>query len=437
MKILLVNPIQNQTKLRKNLFLASYNKLLRHIPLNLAQLIALAPKEYDINIVDESQTCEINFNEKYDLVAISTITINAYRAYEIADIFRKKNIPVVLGGYHPSALPHEAKQHADSVVIGEAELTWPKLLKDFESGKMKTFYSQLNPVDPSLIPMAYRGSLKGYLPSNNVQATRGCPNRCEFCAIQKVEGSTLRKRPIENVVEEIKKIESSFFSFYDPSLTNDKEYTKTLFREIECLNKHFVCHGNIDMLTRDEELIKISAKAGCLAWFIGFESISQDSLDSISKKNLVKNYEKGIKKIRKYGIKVKGLFMFGFDNDTKDIFGRTLKAIKEWKIDSADFAILTPYPGTKIYERLDQEGRILTKDWSKYNFYNVVFQPKKMSKEELLQRTMDFIKNYYSLSSTFNRILYKGNLNLAGFKYNMIQNLHDRNLWLSYQKSTS
>ena len=220
---------------------------------------------------------------------------------------------MVLGGYHASALPDEAKKHADSVVTGEAELNWPKLLRDFENREIKPFYRQNKPVDPKLIPSPYRGSIDDYCPCIDVQATRGCPIGCEFCSIKNVEGKYYRKRPIETVIEEIKSLKNTSFSFSDPTLTIDVEYTKSLFKEMIGLKKRFVCHGNVNILNEDEELIKLSKKAGCQAWFIGFESINQESLNSVKKKNTVKIYEEAVKKIHKHNVAIKGLFIFGFD----------------------------------------------------------------------------------------------------------------------------
>jgi radical SAM superfamily enzyme YgiQ (UPF0313 family) len=349
--------------------------------------------------------------------------MHALRAYKIADEFRKKGVTVILGGYHPSLMPDEAKKHADSVVIGEAEITWPQLLKDFEKGELKSFYRQQKPVDPKIIPVVNRDQGKRYLSGADIQATRGCPYRCDFCSIQYIEGHRFRKRPIENVIEEIKALKNPFFYFYDSSLTIDNEYTKSLFMEMKGLKKRFACYGNINTLNEDEELIRLSKEAGCYTWYIGFESISQESLDSVRKRNKVEKYSSGIKKIRKYGLQVAGLFMFGFDGDKPDIFNKTLKAIKGWKIDLADFNILTPFPGTLVFKNLDQEGRILTKDWSKYTSRNVVFKPKYMTPKELYEGTRTVAENFYSLNYTMKRIFHNGNLDFSRFLNKLRLNL--------------
>lgn len=256
-----------------------------------------------------------------------------------------------------------------------------------------------------------------------VQATRGCPHRCGFCCVQNVEGSRVRKRPIEDVIEEIKSIKSSFFFFADASLTIDPEYTKALFQEMQGLNKHFECFGNLDVLDEDEELLRMSKDAGCTSWLIGFESISQQNLDSVDKKtNKVKQYSAAVKKIRKYGILVKGSFIFGFDYDTPRIFHDTLKAVYEWKIDMAVFLILTPFPGTPLFNMFEKEGRILTKDWSKYDYGHVVFEPKNMSKDELWHKTRFVAKEFFSISNAARRVLDNPCFSFCNFKNKVINN---------------
>ncbi len=410
----------------RKLYSLNIGKIIKRAPLTFAQLIALTPNYYEMKIVDERIGDNIDFNEKYDLVGISSLTYCANHAYEVADRFRSKGIPVVIGGYHASTLPEEAKEHADSVLVGEAELSWPQLLKDFENGKLKPFYKQDKPVDPRLISYSYRGSINDYYPCGDVQATRGCPYGCEFCSIQNVEGPYYRKRPIENVIEEIKSLKNTLFAFYDPSLTIDVEYTKLLFKEMIGLKKRFLCHGNVNVLNENEDLIELSKKAGCQAWFIGFESINQKNLDSVKKKNKVEYYEEAVKKIRKHGVAVKGLFMFGFDADTLDSFPTTLKFIKKLKLDVAYFSVLTPLPGTPVFKRYGEENRLLTKDWSEYDWNNVVFEPKNMTREALYNNTRAVVKNYYSYFNMLRRTIDNGNLDFARFKTKLGINLLDR-----------
>ena len=379
------------------------------------QLAAITPNKHSVELIDERYK-KINFSGSYDLVGISCLTYNAPRAYEVADEFRRRDVKVVLGGYHPSALPEEAKQHADAVVIGEAEYSLPQLLTDLEKGELKPFYRSKKFVDPNEIPSADHQIRVESPFIESVQATRGCPNQCQFCAIKEIEGCILRSRPIENVIEEIKSINKKRLFFADASLTINPSYSKSLFKEMKELNKKFDCCGNINVLAKDDEFLKLASEAGCELIQVGFESISQKSIDDINKKtNKVEEYAKAIRKIEDYGIMVMGLFIFGFDKDAQDIFTKTLDAVNEWNIDRAFFFILTPYPGTNIFHKLDEEGRILTKDWSKYTQMQVVFQPKNMTIDELSTGTKRVIEDFHSISNSLRRCFNDDDLSLTRF----------------------
>jgi radical SAM superfamily enzyme YgiQ (UPF0313 family) len=227
-------------------------------------------------------------------------------------------------------------------------------------------------------------------------------------------GRKLRSRPIPQVVAELKKIPNRVLIFRDPSLTINPEYSKKLFKEMRTLRKKWIANGNINLLRRDEEFLNMARKAGCIAWFVGFESISPESLKEAHKvSNKAEEYEKAIHTVRRHGMAIVGGFIFGFDADTPDIFDTTLEAIQNWQIDACEFNILTPYPGTPIYTRLEKEGRLLNKDWSKYTQANVVYQPKNMTPKELLDGTKKVIRDYYSVPEMLKRI--SGNLFLSRF----------------------
>ena len=380
-----------------------------HPSLTLEQLAAITPNQYDLEIID-GRYQQINYNWDGDIVGISSRTVAANNAYKIADEFRRRGKKVVLGGFHPSFLPMEAIQHADSVVVGEAEISWPQLLKDFEQGNMKRFYYS-DPVDPKIIPPAKRIKRKHNLVSAPIQATRGCPYNCSFCPIYKVQGLKLRTRPIDNIIEEIKTIPSKYLFFVDNSLTIKPDFTKQLFRKMIGLNKKFSCYGNVNALAKDEELLKIASEAGCEIWILGFESVSQETINDIGKPtNIVKNYNTTIKKIHDYGMMIQGLFILGFDTDTPDVFDNTLNSIDNWELDKAGFAILTPFPGTSLFEKLEKENRIISKDWSKYNLKNVVFQPKNMTPEELFNGTNRILNKFYTVPHLIKRSLQDENI---------------------------
>ncbi|MCX6666136.1 MAG: radical SAM protein [Euryarchaeota archaeon] len=383
----------------------------------------LTPEDHMVEIIEEKFN-KINFDKGYDLVGISCFTCNVKRGYEIADKFRCQGIPVVLGGYHPSALPLEAKTHADSVVIGEAELVWPQLLIDLENKTLKPFYKSNKYVDPKFIPPAKRINQRNPIFAS-IQASRGCPNSCKFCAMHNIEGPQFRPRCIDSIIDEIRSIKCKNLFFVDSSLTINPRFSKSLFKEMIGLNKKFECFGNMNVLTKDDELLDLASKAGCIRWLVGIESISQETIDSMKKgTNKVKEYEIAIQKIKDHGMLVTGLFMFGFDNDTPDIFNRTLQAMNELNLDSASFSIVTPYPGTQLFNEMEAEGRILTKDWAKYTEGNVVFKPKNMSEEELLQGIKKAAMKYYSFSCSLRRCLRSKNLS-----FNLILKKVSRNFF--------
>jgi radical SAM superfamily enzyme YgiQ (UPF0313 family) len=359
------------------------------------QLAAVTPSHHILTIQEGNRT--IDFDANYDIVHINFKTALAPRAYEIADIFRKKGKRVVMSGYHPSALPDEAKQHADSVIVGDAVTLWPVVVKNLEAGNLQSFYTATDTSDSLVLPSTHTIKLNSVQLTNSIEATRGCPYKCDFCQDANIRGgSVFRTRPIGNIIEEIASLQQKIFFFTDFSLTIDLAYTKELFRHMKGLKKKFICGGNVDVLTEDEELLRVSHEAGCIEWISGFETFSQESLNGAHKKtNIVEDYGRAVKKIHKYKMAVFGTFVLGFDEDTPDIFKMMQTHIGKLGIDAVNFAILTPYPGTPLFNRLEKEGRILTKDWSKYNRKNVVFQPKNMTKKELEEGFRN-ITHYFS-----------------------------------------
>jgi len=399
MKLLLIQPsyaLGNGSlhKFKIKLFSTPY--------ITLQQIATITPEKHTIEIVDETFQ-KVNFNKEYDLVGITSCTPSAYRAYEIADRFRKLGTQVVLGGYHPSALPKEAKQHADSVVIGEAENSWPVLLEDLENNRLKELYHSKKPTDLSNLPPIRRDIGQKNFSAARIEATRGCPKRCEFCSISnsKIGWHVFRKKPIKNVIKEINLIPQKFLNFCDTSLTIDTEYTISLFKEMKNLNKRFVCYGNSNILNKNEKILKLANEAGCILWNIGFDSVSQEALNYAGKgTNKVEEYASVVKKIHNYGMAVIAQFIFGFDAENKDIFDITIDTINKIKVDIPAPNILTPFPGTPLYDRLKREGRIINEDWQKYDLTHVVFEPKNMSPKELQDgyyRVVEMFHNYPNL----------------------------------------
>lgn len=347
------------------------------------QLAAVTPQPHTVMIAEGNQA--IDFNAAYDVVHINFKTALARTVYDIADGFRDKGAIVVLSGYHPSALPEEAKQHADAVIVGDAITLWPVVVKDIEDNRLQPFYRSDGSCDSLILPSTKNVHTPGYQFVNAIEATRGCPQRCDFCQDSNVrDGALFRARPIEDVIEEIASLRQKIFFFTDFSLTIDLSYTKELFRRMRGIGKKFICGGNVDVLATDDELLRLAHDAGCIEWISGFETFTQEALEHVHKKtNLVEEYAVVVKKIHHHKMAVFGTFVVGFDEDTPAIFPAMQAHIRDLGLDAVNFAVLTPYPGTPLFQRLEREGRILTRDWSKYNRETVVFSPKSMSKEEL------------------------------------------------------
>jgi radical SAM superfamily enzyme YgiQ (UPF0313 family) len=372
--------------------------------LSLEQIAALTPPEHDVTILN-TKIQTIDYTRPYDLVGLSLLTCTANRGYTIADTFRARGVPVVLGGWHPSAMPQEAKTHADTVVIGEAELVWGQLLSDLQQGTLKPYYQADRLATGDEIPAPRRIGVRSYGPTS-IQATRGCPTNCWFCCQHVIEGVHFRPRRINAVIDEMTTIPNKMLHFIDSSQTINPPYSKDLFRAMKPLGKQFECYGNINVLAKDDDLLRLAADAGCIRWFVGIESISQETIDSMKKgTNQVREYATAIKKIKEHGMMVTGLFMFGFDTDTPDVFDKTYQAACEWDLDSASFVILTPYPGTKVYDEFERQGRIFTKDWSKYDVGHVVFLPKKMSKVDVLQGIVRTASRFHSIPNAMRRCI--------------------------------
>jgi radical SAM superfamily enzyme YgiQ (UPF0313 family) len=435
MKILIIENVWMggaKYKLFDKMFLTSFSIL---PTLYARQIAAITPKKHTVSVLSERYS-KIDFDESYDIVNINFTTSTTPRAYEIADNFRKKGVAVVLSGLHASALPEEAKQHADSVLLGRGEINWLRLLEDFEKNKLEPMYQPIDYNESAKIPPT-NIHLPGFVVTGAIEATRGCSYRCEFCPEANIPGGgNFYARSVDEVISEIKSIPQKTLMFYDTSLTINPSYSKTLFKKMIGLNKKFFCNGNSDVLARDKELVSLSKEAGCLAWLVGFESVSQETIDEVGKKtNKVDEYFQTVKNIHDNKMAVIGDFMFGFDTDTPDVFDETLKVIKELKIDIADFCMLTPFPGTPIFNKLEKEGRILTKDWSQYSLKDVVFEPKNMTPDELIQGLRKMYYEFYSTPYTVKRIVRSLKLGIYPFflvlARNAIANMNSRRLFTS------
>jgi len=357
--------------------------------------------------MDESLT-EIDFNQEVDLVAITAITPLALRGYEIADEFRRRGKKVVIGGIHASWLPEEAKVHCDSVAMGEADEVWIEMLEDAERGTMRPFYRQKERTDLSRLPIPRRNLFppKGYLFHNLIQTTRGCPYDCEFCSVTALHGRTYRMRPVSEVEKEIQSLERSkgYIFFVDDNIVGSLSHARELLDMLSHYRLRWVSQGPIH-IAENEKVVSLMAKAGCHGLFIGFESLREENINLMGKQiNRIEAYGKGIQRLRDAGIGVYGSFVFGYDYDDPSVFDEFLEFAERNRIEGAFLPILTPFPGTRIYQRLKQEGRILTEDWSKYDMATVVFQPKRMTVQELQEGFWKVNRSFYSISSILKRI---------------------------------
>ena len=356
----------------------------REAPLTLTTLAALVPPELDaeVRIVDESID-RVPLDEHFDLVGISCLTGTALRAYELARLFTVKGSTVVLGGVHVSLMPDEAKRFAHSIVIGFAESLWPRLLKDFRRGTLQPVYEGRSPaLDGLPLPHRHLQNRFGYLNPNTVFATRGCKRACDFCAVSAVPFGW-HTRPVQDVIEEVRRFKGKRFAFNDVSLLEDREYAKELFTALIPLKKVWggLCTADVG---QDPEMLDLMRRSGCVYLLIGFESVSHAALYSIRKGfNQPEGYPALVKQIQGRGIIIQGCFIFGFDQDDPGVFPRTVEAVNDLKIDIPRYAVYTPYPRTKAFVRLKAEGRILHENWAYYDTQHVVFRPARMSPEEL------------------------------------------------------
>jgi len=406
MKILLVFPrIEHGATTARDK--GSWTSIVFGYPIiTLPHIAAITPRKHSVQLVNENYDV-LDFETDADLIGITTYTMTAPRVYEIADEFRRRGKKVILGGYHVTALPNEAKQHADSVVLSWAEGTWPQLLDDAEKGQLRPFYGPNDEYTLDNIPPLRRDLIKHNPLLGAVQTSRGCSNSCEFCAIGSFSHHGVRQRPIKDVIKDIRNMPNRMFIFHDPHMTVNRKYAKELFTELihQKIKKYWVANGTTNVLNAvDEDFLDLARRSGCVEWFIGFESVSQAALNGIKKThNKVEDFRKLIKRLHDHGMTVQGGIIFGFDEDTLDIFDTTLEKINEMDMDVLELNILTPYPGTPLFDRLDKAGRILTRDWSKYNQVEVVYQPKNMTVKELEEGTRKIAKEYYSYYNIIKR----------------------------------
>ncbi|MDD5661523.1 MAG: radical SAM protein [Candidatus Omnitrophica bacterium] len=379
------------------------------IPLALPTLAALTPKDVQVEIIDENIEL-IDFEKKVDLVGITFNISGVIRAYEIADEFRKRGSKVILGGIYASMLSEEASLHADSIVIGEAEEVWPIIINDFAGNKLQKIYRAKTNPDLSNSPIPRWDLVKSkFYHYHSLQTTRGCPFNCDYCSVTWFFGGKYRHKPVEKIVDEIKFIRSidknKMIFFVDDNIVASPTYAKSLFKALIPLKIKWYSQAPINIAYNDE-LLDLMHESGCRELFIGFESLSQESLNALGKGKVNKaaDYIEAVRRIYSHGISIFGSFMFGGDYDDDSIFKRTTDFINKVNMPFALLNILVPPPGTRLFKRLEKEGRILHRNWEYYTGEFVCFVPRLMPPEKLQQGFIASLKEIYNYDSLYLRL---------------------------------
>jgi radical SAM superfamily enzyme YgiQ (UPF0313 family) len=403
LKIVLISPKGPLYRHRGGIFKQS----LRYMPLTFPTLAALIPEEIDADVtcIDEGIS-DVDMHIDADLIGMTVITGTAPRAYELAGQFRERAIPVVLGGPHVTLVPDDAQSHADSIVVGYAEQEWPRLLRDFVAGDLKTRYTQSPGLDLAGSPLPDRSVLpqSKYLTSNVFEATRGCIHDCSFCVVPSAWGRKPLQKPVKEVVADIRRQRARRAIFVDLNMIADRKYAFRLFEALIPLKIQWYGLATT-LLCNDLQLLDLVARSGCRGLLMGLESMSPENLrDSQKAFNNPDAYAQVVERLHERNISLQGCFVFGLDGDTPDVFMKTAQFAVDAKIDLPRFAIVTPFPGTGLYQQLESEGRILTRQWELYDGQHVVFQPAQMSVEELQRGNETAWKVAYRWSNIARRL---------------------------------
>ncbi len=403
MHVLLVTP--------ENPFIKAFRRgqLNNFSQLTMPYLAGFVKPPHTVALVDEYNQ-QVSLDAPADLVGITCNTPNASHVYALAAAFRQRGRRVVLGGPHVTLLPEEAQAHADAVVVGEAERTWPQVLADAAAGRLAPCYRDPDPPSLEGLPHARRDLIyrRGLL-EDTIFATRGCPHRCSYCNLRQIYHPQLRFRPVEEVAAEVRTFRAPFFTFWDDQLFMDPHYALRLCERLAPLGKRWAAMVTLAS-TRNERLLAAARRAGCVCLFLGLESVSRDSLRHANKAfNIVESYQDGIARIHRHRIAVQAGIVFGFDGDDETTFEATLRCTTRAGLDGATVSILTPFPHTPLFGEFQRDGRLLTRDWSYYNSKTAVaFRPAKLSPAALWEGYQWFRRRFFSLPCILERVRRSG-----------------------------
>ncbi len=383
-------------------------------PLGLATLAAYLRDDDEAEIQDEHVE-ELKLDDAPDIVVIQIYITNAYRSYKIADGYRKKNVFVALGGLHVTSLPDEAKEHADAIFIGPGEDIFPEFLKDFRNkSPQKEYISKVRTLET--LPRIRRDLIKRnlYLVPNSIVVSRGCPHHCDFCYKDSFfsGGKSFYTQAVDDALDEIERLPGKHLYFLDDHLLGHRKFAFALFEGMKGMGRLFQGAATVDSILNGD-LIEKAAEAGLRSLFVGFETLDEGNLlKSNKRQNMGRDYSAAVQRLHNLGIMINGSFVFGLDSDTKDVFHRTVEWAVKNAVTTSTFHILTPYPGTKLYKDLESEGRIVTKNWDKYDTRNVVFKPANISPGALKRGYNMAYREFYSWKN-----ILRASLNHEKIKY--------------------
>lgn len=431
MKIVLISPKGPLYRNKGGIF----KKSLRYQPLTLTTLAALIPEDLDVELelIDEGIS-EVPQTLNADLIGFTVITGTANRAYELSQHFQQQGITTVLGGPHITLMPDEAQAFADCICIGYAEQSWPQLLRDFAQGKLKKRYRQADDFSLEKTPFPKRElfNKKDFLTQAVFEATRSCAHDCEFCVAPVAWGRKQYQKPVDWVIEDIRRFGQKKIIFIDLNLISDIRYAKELFRQLIPLNVHWYGLSTV-LIAHDTELVELIARSGCKGLLLGLETVSPQNLEQANKRfNASVQYQDIIRELHHLGIAIQGCFVFGLDHDTPDVFQTTVEFAIETGIDLPRFSVLTPFPGTPLYRRLENQGRIINKDWEVYDGQHVVFQPENMTPQQLAEGHEQAWKQVYQYTAIGKRLWRAKNLKPLAISSNMGYRFYAHNLHRFY-----